>query len=91
MRPGAERSVKRYLLLEAIAEQEGIEVTEEDLDRHLESMSERHNIEGARIRQMLSRSGQLDRIRSELLDEKVFDFLIEHASVKDVEESPEPA
>jgi len=34
--PGAERGVKRYLLLEAIAKHEKIEVTKEDLDAHLE-------------------------------------------------------
>ena len=86
-RSGAERGVKRYLLLEAIAQQESVEVTEEDLDKHLEEMSERHNVEGSRIRQILGRSGQLERIKSELLDNKVFDFLIENAKVEDVEES----
>ena len=86
-RPGAERGVKRYLLLEAIAKLESVEVTEEDMDKHLETMSERHNVEGARIRQILSRSGQLDRIQSELLDDKVFDFVIENAKVEDVEET----
>ena len=86
-RAGAERGVKRYLLLEAIAQMESVEVTEEDVNKHLETMSERHNVEGARIRQILSRSGQLDRIQSELLDDKVFDFLIENAKVEDVEET----
>jgi len=87
-KPGALRGVKRYLLLEQIAEKESVEVTEEDVDKHLETMSERHNIEGARIRQILGRSGQLDRIKSDLLDDKVFDYLIEQAKVEDVEEKP---
>ncbi len=86
-RAGAERGVKRYLLIEAIAEHESVEVTEEDVDKHLEAMSERHNVEGSRIRQILSRSGQLDRIQSELRDDKVFDLLIENAKVEDVEET----
>ena len=87
-KPGALRGVKRYLILEQVAEKESVEVSEEDLDKHLETMSERHNVDGARIRQILGRSGQLDRIKSELLDEKVFDFLIEQAKVEDVEEPP---
>ena len=87
-RPGALRGVKRYLILEQVAEKESVEVSEEDLDKHLETMSERHNVDGTRIRQILGRSGQLDRIKSELLDEKVFDFLIEQANVEDVEETP---
>ena len=88
-KPGALRGVKRYLILEQIAEKENIEVSEEDLDKHLETMSERHNVDGARIRQILGRSGQLDRIKSDLLDEKAFDFVIEQAKVEDVEETPE--
>lgn len=86
-RPGALRGVKRYLLLEAIAGKESIEVSEEDIDKHLETMSERHSVDGPRIRQILGRSGQFERMKSELLDDKVFDFLIEQAKVEDVEES----
>ena len=88
-KPGALRGVKRYLILEYVAEKESIEVSEEDVDKHLETMSERHNVDGARIRQILGRSGQLDRIKSDLLDDKVFDYLIEQAKVEDVvEENP---
>lgn len=87
-RESALRGVKRYLLLEQIGEKENIEVAEEDLDKHLETMSERHNVEGARIRQILGRSGQLDRIKSDLLDDKILDYLIENAKVTDVEETP---
>ena len=85
-RDHAVRGVKRYLLLDAIASQEGIEVTEADLDKHLETMSERHNIEGVRLREILGRSGQLDQIQSDLKVEKTFDFLIEKAKIEDVEE-----
>lgn len=88
-RDQAVRGVKRYLLLDAIADQENIDVTEEDLDKHLETMSARHNIEGPRLRQILSRSGQLDQIQSDLKVEKTFDFLIEQAKIKDVEEGNE--
>ena len=86
-RGAAVRSVKRHLLLEAIGRLEDIKVTEEDVDRHLESLSQRHNVEGPRLRQILGRSGQLDHIRSELLGGKTLDFLVESAEVNDVEES----
>jgi trigger factor len=85
-RQGAIRNVKRHLLLEAVARLEGIEVTEEDIDRHLESLSLRHKVESPRLRKILDRSGQLDRIRSELLEGKTLDFLGKSAEVKEVEE-----
>jgi len=73
-------------LLDSIGEQENVEVTEEDVDKHLETMSARHNIEGPRLREMLGRSGQLDQIQSDLKVEKTFDFLIAQAKIEDVEE-----
>ncbi len=85
-RDAAVRNVRRYLLLEAVAKQEAVEVTEEDMDKHLESLSERHNVEGPQLRQILSRSGQLDRMESELLEQKTLDLLIEQAKIEDVEE-----
>ena len=85
-REQAERGVKRFLLLDSVAEQENIEVTDEDVDKHLEEMSQRHNIEGVRLRQILNRSGQLDQIQSEIKTQKTFDFLIENAEVEEVEE-----
>ena len=86
-REGAIRSVRRFLLLDAIASQEGVETTDGDIDTHLESLSERHNIEGPRLRQLLRRSGQLERIESDLQNEKIFSFLIEQTKVEDVEEA----
>lgn len=85
-RDQAERGVKRFLLLDAVADQENIEVTDDDLDKHLEEMSQRHNIEGPRLRQILSRTEQLDQIESEIKTQKTFDFLIDNADVEDVEE-----
>ena len=85
-RDQAERGVKRFLLLDAVADQEKIEVTGEDLDEHLEEMSQRHNIEGPRLRQILGRTEQLDQIESDIKTQKTFDFLIDNADVEDVEE-----
>ena len=86
-RESAVRSIKRHLLLESIGDKENIEITEEDINKHLENLSARHNIEGQRLRQILSRSGQLEQIQSEIQSEKVFEFLIDQADVEDVEET----
>ena len=85
-RDQAERGVKRFLLLDAVADQENIEVRDEDLDKHLEEMSQRHNIEGPRLRQILGRTEQLDQIKSDIKTQKTFDFLIDNANVEEVEE-----
>lgn len=86
-RESAVKGVKRYLLLEAVARQESLEATDEDMDAHIKQMSERHQVEVPRLRQILTSSGQLDRIKSELLEQKALDYLIDNAKVEDVEVS----
>jgi len=86
-RPGAIRNLKRYLLLESIAKQEEISVEEEDVNTHLEGLGKQYNIEAAQMRQILNRSGQLERIESELLETKSLSFLIDQADVDDVVET----
>ena len=88
-RDAALRSVKRYLLLEAVAEQEGIEVTEEDRGKRIQALSVHTKIEVERLQQALQSSGQLGRMESELMEEKTLDHLVEVAKVEDVEEVTE--
>ena len=88
-RDAALRSVKRYLLLEAVAKQEEIEVTQEDRDKRIKSISEHSNIDIDRLKQALQTSGQLARMDSELLEEKTLDLLVEVAEIEDVEEVTE--
>ena len=80
------RGIKRHLLLDAIVRQETIQVTEEDVDRHLAAMAQGYNMEVARLREVLSRSNRLEQIESDLQTEKTFDFLIGQARIEDLEE-----
>lgn len=86
-RDQVEHGLRRHLLLNAVAAQENIEVTAEDLDEHLEDLSQRHSIEGPRLRQILSRTGQLDQIQSDVKTQKTLDFLLAHANVEDIKEA----
>jgi FKBP-type peptidyl-prolyl cis-trans isomerase (trigger factor) len=72
--------------MEAIAKKEAIQIRKEDIDDHVRSLSTSHNMEYERLRQAFERSGRMDRVEAELLEQKTFDFLIEHAEVEDVEE-----
>ncbi len=84
-REGTIRGLKRHLLLEAIQKQEDLVVEAADVDRQLDVMSRRYNTEREQLRQILKRSDQIERIESNLLTEKTFDLLIEHAEIEDVE------
>lgn len=74
---------KREILLDSIARQESIEVTEEDLDAELVK-SAPAGISPNAIRRRLEKEGELDRVRDDLRERRILDFLLEHATVNRV-------
>ena len=74
-REGALREVKASLILEQIAENEKIEVADEELDREVEIMALQAKQPVEKVRSRLSEDGGLDRIRHRLRNEKTLDFL----------------
>ena len=82
IRPGATRAVRRALLLEAVAEREGLMVTEEEVDAEVERLATQAARPVPALRSLLEKGGDLDRIRQGLLDGKTLDFLVNHAKVE---------
>lgn len=77
MREDAEKRVKTNLTLEAIANNENIEVSEEDINAELENMASTYGAEIDQLKQMLG--GNTDAIKEDLKFKKAIDFLIEHS------------
>ena len=77
LRPGAEKAVKRALLLEAIAEKEGLEPGDADVDAEVERLAQASQRPAPAVRRMLEQSGDLEGIRHTLGERKTVDFLIE--------------
>lgn len=77
MKENAEKRIKSSLTLEAIAKEENIEPTEEDIDAELEKMSSMYGIEKDRIVEMLG--GNTNTIKGDLRNSKAVDFLVEHS------------
>jgi trigger factor len=81
LRPGAEKSVRRALLIEAIAEKEGLEASAADVDAEVERIAQSSQRPVAAVRSMLERDGDLERIRIGLMEKRTLDFLIERATI----------
>ena len=81
LRPGAEQAVRRALLIEAIAQKEGIEPSEADVAAEVERLAEAGKRPVPAVRSMLEQSGDLDRIRFSLREKLTLDFLIERATL----------
>lgn len=79
MKPDAEKRVLNRLVLEAIAKAEGLEATEEELEKELQDMSELYRRPVDELRRILENNGRLDEIRNELSVKKAVDFLVEHS------------
>ena len=71
----AVQEVKASLLLEKIAEEEKIEVSDTEIDREIEALAKQSKQTPEAIRARLTRDGALDRIRSRIRSEKTLDFL----------------
>ena len=80
MREDAGKRVQTNLVLEAIYDQEGLEVTDEDVEKEFESMANMYQMEVEQIKQMLG--GNVDMLKEDLKFTKAIDFLLENSKVK---------
>jgi len=74
-RDQALHEVKASLLLDKIAEEEKIEVSDAEIDREIEALATQSKQTVEAIRARLTRDGALDRIRNRIRNEKTLDFL----------------
>ena len=74
-RDQAIHDVKAALLLERVAEEENIQVSEEEFDRELEALAQQSKQTSEAVRARLTRDGALDRIRTRIRNEKTLEFL----------------
>jgi trigger factor len=84
MKADAEKRVRVSLTLEAIAKTENIEVTDEEVEKELEKMSETYNLPVDQIKQIL---GSTDSIKEDLKLNKAVELLVENR--KEVEPKEE--
>lgn len=74
-RDQALHDVKASLLLEKVAEEEKIEVTDQEIEKEIEALALQSKQTTEAIRARLTQDGALDRIRTRLRNEKTLDFL----------------
>jgi trigger factor len=91
LRPDAERSVRRALLLEAIAAREELTVGEADVDAEVARLARDSGRAPQAIRSMLERGNELEGLRLTLREAKTLALLIEHAKIEPAAESAEVA
>ena len=85
VKPTAEKTVKVKLLLEKVAELEGIEVTDEDLETEIQKLADAaFGGDHVEARRSLEEKGLLGMIKQDVLRQKALDKLIELAEIEEV-------
>lgn len=74
-REQAVQEVKSSLLLDKIADEEKIEVSDEEINNEIEALAQQSKQTPEAIRARLTRDGALDRIRARIRNEKTLNFL----------------
>lgn len=80
-RPVAEESVRRSIFLNAIARQENIEISDEDIDSELQKLSEGTNKSAAALKAQLEKEGRIEGFKQHLRENKAFDFIYRNAKI----------
>jgi len=81
----AKGRVKAMVLFQKIAEKEGIRVSQEEISARVVALAQSYDMPLQKFVKELEASNGFVDIHRELLDEKVINFLQEHAQIKDVE------
>jgi trigger factor len=79
-RDQAEQEVKASLLLDKIADEEKIVVTDEEMNHEVEALAAQSKQPVEAIRERLTHDGALDRIRARIRNEKALEFLYQQSA-----------
>jgi len=81
LRPGAEKAVRRVLLLDAVAEAEGLAPGDADVEAEVATIAAQSQRTPGAVRGIMEKSGDLEGLRLELRERRALEFLIQHASI----------
>jgi trigger factor len=80
-RPVAERQVRRDLIIDTIAEREGLKASESDIDERVADVASKRGADPGQVYASLQKAGRLREIEQSITEEKVFAWLMERNDV----------
>ncbi|MDG0871785.1 trigger factor [Paenibacillus thiaminolyticus] len=79
MQKEADKRVKNNLVLEQIAKEENLSISDEELSAELDKMAEMYQRTAEEIRDILTKNGTIENLREEALIRKTIAFLVENS------------
>lgn len=81
--PIAERQVMRDLIVDYVRREQGLEATEGEIDNRIEEIATRRKVKPAEVYASLQKAGQIPELERNIIEEKVFSYLVAQSAVKD--------
>jgi trigger factor len=77
----AERQIRRDLVIETIAEKEGLAATEKDLDDRIAEQADKRGLNPGQLYAQMEKSGRLKEMERSITEDKVFKWLMDRNDV----------
>jgi trigger factor len=81
MRPQAEAQLKRIMVIDTLADREGLRATQDEVDQRVELLAQAHGRSPSDVWLELEKTGQLQGLEAEITEDKVFEWLRAQNSV----------
>ena len=80
--PHAQQNVRRMIFLDAIAKQENLEATEEDISAELDKMADQSRKSADAWRAEFEKNNRMDELKQGVLQDKALDFIYRNANIR---------
>jgi trigger factor len=85
LRPEAEKAVKRILVVDKVAELQGLTATEDEVDDRIQLIAEKNDLKPAQVYANFQKAGNLEALEREITEQKVYEFLKGESTVTETD------
>jgi len=78
----AEENIRNHFILKKIAENESIDVTDEEIHEEFKAIAKANNVPLAKVIDGVNKEGKRDEFKNNLILKKTVDFLLKHAIIE---------
>jgi len=86
LKPVADNHIRWFYLRDAIADEQNIKITDSDMKEYRGKVAQNSGANEDEVNRYLQGEGRLERVKEDLLEQKVLDFLIANAEIEDIGE-----